>query len=45
MVSLPDRRYELAAQLFAEAIEETGEETPPPPLRVAAREHGIALGM
>ncbi len=44
-VSLPDRRYELAAQLFADAIEETQEEIPPTPLRAAAHRFGQTLGM
>lgn len=43
-VSLPDRRYELAARLFAEWIERSAAEIPPPGLRTLARELGQAAG-
>lgn len=43
-VSLPDRRYELAARLFASTIEKTDSEIPPPVLRAAARELGQTVG-
>ncbi|HEX2222209.1 MAG TPA: helix-turn-helix domain-containing protein [Candidatus Limnocylindria bacterium] len=42
-VSLPDRRYERAAQLFASALEELGGGGPPPPLLDAARRLGEEL--
>lgn len=43
-VSLPDRRYEVAARLFADSIESSAAEIPPPGLRAAAREVGQAAG-
>jgi predicted ArsR family transcriptional regulator len=43
-VSLPDRRYERVAQLFASALERVGEEPVPVPLQEAARELGEQLG-
>ena len=46
-VSLPDRRYETAAKLFAETLERLGhgpDEGPPEELRVAAREVGESAG-
>lgn len=43
-VSLPDRRYERAAQLFAAAIEHLSPQSPPPSLQRAARELGRELG-
>jgi len=43
-VSLPDRRYERVAQLFASALESLGEEPVPGPLEAAARELGEQLG-
>ncbi len=43
-VSLPDRHYEVPAQLFATAIEQMAEATPPEPLRVAAQGVGEAVG-
>lgn len=43
-VSLPDRRYERAARLFAEAIESLSPQSPPQPLQDAARELGRELG-
>jgi predicted ArsR family transcriptional regulator len=39
-VSLPDRRYERIAQLFASALERIGDQSVPVPLQVAARELG-----
>jgi predicted ArsR family transcriptional regulator len=39
-VSLPDRRYERIAQLFASALERIGDQSVPAPLQVAARELG-----
>ncbi len=44
IVSLPDRRYELAARLFADTIEDTHGEIPPDRLRAAARGHGTTVG-
>jgi predicted ArsR family transcriptional regulator len=43
-VSLPDRRYERVAQLFASALESLGDESVPDPLQQAARELGEQLG-
>lgn len=43
-VSLPDRHYEVAAQLFAGTIEDAMGEIPPLPLREAARDIGRAVG-
>jgi predicted ArsR family transcriptional regulator len=43
-VSLPDRKYERAAQLFATALERTGDGPVPGPLRIAARELGESVG-
>lgn len=43
-VSLPDRRYEIPAELFATAIEQLAETIPPKPLQAAAREAGEAVG-
>lgn len=43
-VSLPERRYDLAAGLLAEAIERSSVAIPPPGLRTAAREQGQAAG-
>jgi predicted ArsR family transcriptional regulator len=43
-VSLPDRRYERAAQLFALALERLGDESLPDSLQDAARELGEQLG-
>jgi predicted ArsR family transcriptional regulator len=43
-VSLPDRRYERAAQLFALALERLGDESVPDALQDAARELGEQLG-
>lgn len=43
-VSLPDRRYQLAAGLLADSIERSGADIPPPGLRAAARELGQAAG-
>lgn len=43
-VSLPARRYEVPAQLFATAIEEMGGPVPPDALRAAAHDLGEAVG-
>jgi predicted ArsR family transcriptional regulator len=43
-VSLPERRYERAAQLFATALETLSPESPPPMLQEAARDLGRELG-
>jgi predicted ArsR family transcriptional regulator len=43
-VSLPDRRYEGLAHLFATALEQSGEQPVPAALQVAARESGHRLG-
>jgi predicted ArsR family transcriptional regulator len=43
-VSLPSRRYERVAQLFALALEKLGNNSVPPPLQDAARELGEQLG-
>ena len=43
-VSLPERRYEVAARLFASTIESSDAEIPPPALRAAARELGQTVG-
>jgi predicted ArsR family transcriptional regulator len=43
-VSLPERRYERVARLFASALERLGEKSPPGPLQEAARELGEHLG-
>jgi predicted ArsR family transcriptional regulator len=43
-VSLPERRYETVAQLFASALERLGNQSPPAALDAAARELGEQLG-
>jgi len=43
-VSLPDRRYEVAARLFADAIEQLAGDTTPDPLRASARGLGLEVG-
>jgi predicted ArsR family transcriptional regulator len=43
-VSLPARRYEVPAELFATANEEMSGEVPPEPLRRAARQMGESVG-
>jgi len=43
-VSVPERKYERAAQLFASALEKLGTSTVPSPLRAAAGELGEELG-
>ena len=43
-VSLPDRRYEVAAEVFAEAIEQLGAQLPPDALRGPAQRVGQAIG-
>jgi predicted ArsR family transcriptional regulator len=43
-VSLPERRYERVAQLFASALERLGDKSVPAPLQDAARELGEQLG-
>jgi predicted ArsR family transcriptional regulator len=43
-ITLPDRRYERAARLFASALEELGTGAPPPPLQEAAARLGEELG-
>lgn len=43
-VTLPDRRYERAAELFAAALEQQADGSPPPALRDAARARGEELG-
>ena len=43
-VSLPDRRYERVARLFASALERLGGKSAPTPLQEAARELGEQLG-
>ncbi|HEY3010351.1 MAG TPA: transcriptional regulator [Micromonosporaceae bacterium] len=44
-ISLPDRRYERVARLFASALERTGDNPVPAPLQEAARELGEQLGI
>jgi predicted ArsR family transcriptional regulator len=43
-ISLPERRYERVAQLFASALERLGDNSIPAPLLDAARELGEQLG-
>lgn len=43
-MSLPERRYEIAAELFAETIEQLGAELPSDALRGSARRIGQAVG-
>ncbi len=43
-VTLPERRYERAAQLFAAALEQTGDGSPPSALRESAHALGAELG-
>ena len=43
-VSLPERNYERAAQLFASALEKVGDGPVPGPLQAAARELGESIG-
>lgn len=43
-ISLPERRYERAAEIFAEALEQLGDGSPPPPLREAAAALGAEVG-
>jgi predicted ArsR family transcriptional regulator len=44
-VSLPERRYDVAAALMAEALEEIAEQRPPDELRAVARAAGRRLGL
>ncbi len=43
-VTLPERRYELAARLLADSIERSTSDVPPPALRDTARDMGRAIG-
>jgi predicted ArsR family transcriptional regulator len=43
-VSLPERRYDIAADIMADALEATSEDGPPEPLRAAAHRMGEELG-
>ena len=43
-VTLPERRYERAAQLFAAALEQAGDGSPPSALRESAHALGAELG-
>jgi predicted ArsR family transcriptional regulator len=43
-ISLPQRRYEVAARLLAQAIEGMSDEVPPDPLRSSARQVGKEVG-
>lgn len=43
-ISLPERRYELAARLLAASLERPGRRGAPPAVREAARDAGRALG-
>lgn len=43
-VSLPERRYELAARVFAEAMEDMSGDEAPPALQASAARFGRALG-
>jgi predicted ArsR family transcriptional regulator len=43
-VSLPDRRYQISAEVFATAIERMAGSVPPEPLQLAARDVGAAVG-
>lgn len=43
-VTVPERRYELAARLLADSIERTGPEVPSPALQDAARDMGRSIG-
>lgn len=43
-VTVPERRYQRAAKLFASALERLGDGTPPPALTEAARDLGEELG-
>lgn len=43
-VTLPERRYELAARLLADSIERTDPDMPPPTLVETARDMGRAIG-
>ena len=43
-VTLPERRYERAAQLFASALEQSGDGSPPSALRESAHALGAELG-
>lgn len=43
-VSVPDRRYERAAELFATALADLAGDTMPEPLEAAARDMGTAIG-
>lgn len=44
-ITLPDRRYEMAARVLAGAMEQMDDSAPPAPLREAARAVGRATGM
>jgi predicted ArsR family transcriptional regulator len=44
-LSLPERRYEAAARVMADALERAGDDVPPPAVRESAREAGVAIGM
>jgi predicted ArsR family transcriptional regulator len=43
-VALPERRYDIAAGIMAEALESTSDDGPPEPLRAAAHRMGEELG-
>jgi predicted ArsR family transcriptional regulator len=43
-VSLPERRYEVPAELFASAMEKMSGPTPPEALRSAAQDLGVGIG-
>jgi predicted ArsR family transcriptional regulator len=44
VVSLPERRYDIAAQLFAKTIEGLDRQLPPDALRISSREVGQLIG-
>jgi predicted ArsR family transcriptional regulator len=44
-VSLPDRRYEAAARMLADAVDRAGGSVPPASVRAAARDDGRPIGV
>lgn len=43
-ISLPERRYEAAARMMADALERAADDVPPPAVRASAHEAGVAIG-
>ena len=43
-LTLPERRYEVAARMMATALERAGDDVPPPAVREAAHDAGLEVG-